>query len=189
MIALIVVGLLGFAAVGAGVYWMTIYNGLIVVKNDILKAWANIDVLLKQRHDEIPKIVKACEAYMQYEKGALAKVIELRGAAQNAQGVEAKAQAEGELSAGLRQVFALAEHYPQLQAQSSFQQLQSRISDLENQLADRREFYNESVNTYNIRIQSFPDSVVAGKMGLAPREMFRIADEDKKDAELDIKVP
>ncbi len=189
MVILIVLGILIFAVIGLIGYVVTIYNGLVVVKNDILKAWSNIDVLLKQRHDEIPKLIKACEAYMQFEKGTLTKVVELRNTAQNAQGVAQRAAAEGALSAGLGQLFAVAERYPELKAQSSFQQLQGRITDLENQLADRREFYNESVNAYNIRIQSFPDSLVAGFMSLAPHEMFQVAPEDKKDVDVDIKVP
>jgi LemA protein len=189
MTSLIVLGLLVFAVIGLGGYFFTIYNGLVLVKNNIEKAWANIDVLLKQRHDEIPKLIKACESYMTYEKGALTKIVDLRSAAQGAAGVAQRAEAEGQLSAGLRQLFALAENYPQLKAQSSFQQLQGRISDLESQLADRREFYNESVNNYNIRIQSLPDSFVASFMSLAPREMFKVAEADRQDVEINIQQP
>ena len=189
MIILIVAGIAAFGVIGLVAYMVGIYNGLVLVKNDILKAWANIDVLLKQRHDEIPKLIKACEAYMGYEKGALTKIVELRNTAQGAQGVAERAAAEGALSAGLGRIFALAENYPQLKAQASFQQLQERITGLESSIADRREFYNESVNVYNIRIQSFPDSLAAGFMGLAPHEMFQVAEEDKKDADIDIKVP
>ena len=147
-------------------YAFSIYNGLVSLRNNIEKAWANIDVLLKQRHDEIPKLIKACESYMKFEKDTLAKIVELRGAAQGATGVARRAEAEGQLGAGLRRLFAVAENYPELKSQASFQQLQGRISDLESQLADRREFYNESVNNYNIRIQSLPDSFVASFMNL-----------------------
>ena len=186
----LVVLILGlFVAIGLVSYFVTIYNGLIVVKNNIEKAWANIDVILKQRHDEIGKLLKACEGYMQYERDTFAKVIELRSQAQGAQGVADKAAKEAQLSAGLQRIFALAENYPQLKAQASFQQLQGRISELEGQIADRREFYNESVNNYNIRIQSLPDSFVAGFMSLMPHELFKVAETDRQDVEIKFSQP
>ena len=189
MSVFIVLGLLAFAVIGLVAYFFTVYNGLVLVKNNIDKAWANIDVLLKQRHDEIPKLIKACEAYMKFEKDTLTKIVELRSAAQGAAGVAQRAEAEGQLSAGLRRLFAVAENYPELKSQASFQQLQGRISDLESQLADRREFYNESVNNYNIRIQSLPDSFVASSMNLQPHEMFQVAEADRQDAEISIQQP
>jgi LemA protein len=188
MIALVLLGVVAFAVIGVVGYAATIYNGLVVVKNNILKSWSNIDVLLKQRSDEVPKLVKVCEAYAQFEKSTLTKVIELRNTAQSTQGVAQRAQAEGQLGAGLRQLFAVAESYPDLKAQASFRQLQERISGLESQIADRRELYNESVNNYNIRIQSFPDNLVAGMMSLAPHEMFQVSEAERKDVSVDIKV-
>lgn len=178
-----------FLVVGVVAYFVVVYNGLVGVKNNILKAWGNIDVLLKQRHDEIPKLIKTCEAYMKYEKDTFAKIVELRGAAQAAQGVADKASKEGELTQTLHKLFALAENYPELKAQSSFQQLQGRISDLENQIADRRELYNESVNNYNIRIESVPDMFVAGLMGLNRQEMFKVDEADRRDVDININVP
>jgi LemA protein len=189
MVGMIILGVVAFVVIGTVLYLVAIYNGLIVVKNDIQKAWGNIDVLLKQRHDELPKLIKTCETYMAYEKGTLTKVIELRSAAQGAQGVAAKAQAENALSATLHKLFALAENYPQLKAESTFQNLQNRISGLENQIADRREFYNESVNNYNIRIASIPDLFVARLMNLNPQEMFKVSDEDRRDVDINIAVP
>ncbi|MBI4369533.1 MAG: LemA family protein [Elusimicrobia bacterium] len=189
MAGLIAVGIAAFVVLGFAAYAVTVYNGLIIVKNNILKAWGNIDVLLKQRHDEIPKLIKTCEAYMKYEKETLAKIIELRNSAVGAGSVAAKATAEGELTATLHKLFALSENYPDLKAQSSFQQLQGRITDLENQIADRREFYNESVNNFNIRIQSFPDTIVAGMMGLAAQEMFKVSEQDRQDVDININVP
>lgn len=189
MAGMIVLAVLGFVVVGGVLYAIGIYNGLIVVKNDIAKAWGNIDVLLKQRHDELPKLIKTCEAYMTYEKETLTKVIELRNTAQSARGVAAKAQSEGELTGALHKLFALAENYPQLKAESSFQHLQQRISGLENQIADRREFYNESVNTYNIRIASIPDLFVARLMNLQAQEMFKVSEEDRRDVDINIAVP
>ncbi|HAM36097.1 MAG TPA: LemA family protein [Elusimicrobia bacterium] len=189
MISLVILGLSICLILGLAGYLVAVYNGLIVLKNNIEKAWANIDVLLKQRHDEVPKLVKTCEGYLQYERDAISKVIELRSNAQCAQGVAAKAAKEAELSAGLRRIFALAEAYPNLKAQASFQQLQGRISDLESQIADRREFHNESVNNYNIRIQSLPDSFVASFMSLMPREMFKIMPTDRQDAGMNFNQP
>ncbi len=185
----VVIGILVLLVAVALIYFVTVYNGLIVVKNNIPKAWSNIDVLLKQRHDELPKLIKTCESYMKYEKDTLAKVIELRSSAMSAGGVAEKARVEGELTRTLGKLFVLAENYPDLKAQAQFQQLQHRISDLENQIADRREFYNESVNNYNIRIESLPDSFVAGFMGLKSQEMFKISAEETKDVDININVP
>lgn len=182
-------GIIVLIAVIAGLYFITIYNGLIAVKNNIPKAWSNIDVLLKQRHDELPKLVKTCEGYMKYEKETLTKVIELRSSAMSAGGIAAKARVEGELTQTLGKLFALAENYPDLKAQASFQQLQNRISDLENQIADRREFFNESVNNYNIRIESLPDSIIAGFMSLKPQEMFKVSAEDRHDVDIRFNLP
>jgi LemA protein len=168
-------------------YFVVIYNGLIAVKNNIDKAWANIDVLLKQRHDEIPKLIDICKGYMEHERGTLEAVIKARQNVMAAQGPAAIGQAEGALQASMRQLFALAENYPNLKAQSSFQQMQERVSALESQIADRREFYNDSVNTYNIRIESLPDSVVAGMLHLTPREMYKVKAADTEDVKISFK--
>lgn len=187
--ALILGGVLLFLLLGAAGYLATLYNGLVVVKNNILKAWGNIDVLLKQRHDEIPKLVKLAETYMKYEKDALSNIIALRNSASAAQGVASKAVKEGELTGALHKLFALSENYPDLKANASFQQLQNRISALENQIADRREFYNDSVNNYNIRIQSFPDLFVAGFMNLKAQEMFKVSEAERGDVSVEMKLP
>jgi LemA protein len=184
LVLIVVVVLVVLAAVG---YLVAIYNGLILVKNNIDKAWANIDVLLKQRHDELPKLIEVCKGYMDHEKTVLDRVMQARQALMAAPGPAQKGQAEGALQGALRQLFALAENYPDLKAQASFQQLQTRVSALESQIADRREFYNDSVNTYNIRIASIPDMFVAAPMGLTPREMFKVADTDKEDVKISFK--
>jgi LemA protein len=189
MTLLIVLGIVAFVVVGSILYFVAVYNGLVVVKNDIQKAWANIDVLLKQRHDELPKLIKTCESYMGYEKGTLTQIVELRNSAQAARSIGDKAQAEGRLTGALQGFFALAENYPQLKADTTFQNLQQRISGLENQIADRREFYNESVNNYNIRIASLPDVFVARMMNLQPQEMFKVSEDDRRDVDINIAVP
>ncbi|MBI5554338.1 MAG: LemA family protein [Elusimicrobia bacterium] len=171
-------------------YIITLYNGLIQVSRNIAKAWANIDVLLKQRHDEIPKLVKVCEQFVQYERSILEKVIALRTAAMQATTVHDKAVKEGELNKALSGIWAVGEAYPELKSNTNIIQLQSRISSLESELADRREFYNDSVNQYNIRIHQFPDMIVAGMMGMTEdREMFKVSAEDQQDGDITLSLP
>ena len=163
------------AVVVLAVYVIGIYNHLVRLKHNVSKAWSNIDVLLKQRHDEIPKLVETCKQYMKYEQETLEKVMLARSrvaeARQN-QDVAGLGAAEGALRMGLGQLFALAEDYPDLRANENFQHLQGRISSLENGIADRREFYNESVNINNIGIEQFPDLIVARLFGFGPRDLL-----------------
>src|SRR5512146_2773129 len=163
----ILIGLVIFLVViGFILYFITIYNSLVRLKNDIDKAWSNIDVLLKQRHDELPKLIETCKGYMQYEQATLQKVIEARNAYTQSSSITQKAQADNMITAALKSLFALSESYPDLKANNNFMQLQKRISELEERIADRREFYNDDVNTYNIRIQPLPDVFVASMMGI-----------------------
>lgn len=166
------------------IYLVMIYNGLVNCKNNVAKAWANIDVLLKQRHDELPKLIDTCKQYMQYEQATLEKIIQARGmvaSAREAQNLTALGNAEGLLRSGLGSLFALAESYPELQANQQFQHLQSRITGLENAIADRREFYNDSVNLYNIRTEMFPDVMLARRFGFTPKQMLSFASEELSD--------
>ena len=165
-------------------YFIGIYNGLIRLKNNLKKAWANIDVLLKQRHDELPKLIEVCKGYMTYEKGLLETITKARSIYQGAQNMQDKAQADNMISGALKTLFAVAENYPTLKANEEFMHLQTRISSLESEIADRREFYNESVNNYNIKIQSFPDVIIANMMSFRQEELFKVAEEDKKDVEI-----
>ena len=176
--------LIGFLVVGAVGYALTIYNGLVALRNNIGRSWANIDVLLKQRHDELPKLVKTCEGYMQHERAVFDKLSEARGALMAAKSVGQRAEAESLLTRALGQFFAVAEAYPNLKADQSFLQLQHRISDVENQIADRREFYNDIVTTLNTRIQQIPDTWVAEWMKLKPAEWFRATESDRRDVEV-----
>jgi LemA protein len=170
-----------FAILGVIAYVVTIFNGLIALKNDIAKAWANIDILLKQRHDELSKLLDVCKGYMDYERDTLQKITQARSMYQQAVSVDQKAQADQSMTSALRGFFAVAENYPQLKANDNFTRLQSRITELESQIADRREFYNDSVNTFNIRIQQMPDTFVASFMNLTPRTMFKVEEGDKAD--------
>ncbi len=160
------------------IYVVTLYNSLVKVKNAVAKAWANIDVLLKQRHDELPKLVDTCRQYMQFEQSTLEKVIQARSsvsAARQSQDMSALGLAEGALRSGLGQLFALAESYPELKSNEQFLHLQSRISGLENAIADRREFYNESVNINNVAIEQFPGVLLARSFNFKSFELLKFA--------------
>ena len=179
----IVLGLLAAVIV----YGIVLYNNLVSLKHNVSKAWSNIDVLLKQRHDELPKLVETCKQYMKYEQETLERVMKARAAVHQAResgDVKALGPAESRLRVGLGNLFAVAEAYPDLKANNNFQHLQSRISGLENAIADRREFYNESVNLNNIRIEQFPDAIIARWFAFGPRDLLEFGDEEKRDVDL-----
>lgn len=169
------------------IYVVGLYNGLVGLKNGVTKAWANIDVLLKQRHDELPKLVEACKAYMKHEREVLENVIRARSAVANASeahDINALGRAEGALRAGLSRLFALAEAYPDLKATEQFSHLQSRITGLENAIADRRELYNDSVNLNNVGVEEFPAVLVANLFGFKRHPLLRFAAEETKDVDV-----
>lgn len=166
------------------VYTASLYNSLVRLKNDIDKAWANIDVLLKERHDELPKLIETCKGYMQYEQKTFDLITEARSASQRASTIDQKAQADTMLTGALKSLFAVAENYPQLKADASFADLEQRITALEERIADRREFFNDNVNVYNTRIQQIPDAFLARAMNLQPRVLYRAAPEDRRDVEV-----
>lgn len=170
------------------VIWAIImYNGLVVLKHNVSQAWSNIDVLLKQRHDELPKLVETAKQYMKYEQETLEKVMRARSAVRGAQergDMEALGMAEGQLRAGLMDFYAVAEAYPDLKANTSFQHLQQRITGLENMIADRREFYNASVNLNNVRIEQFPDVLIAQLFRFRPFKLLTFREDEIKDTDL-----
>lgn len=168
-------------------YGIVVYNGLVQLKHNVAKAWANIDVLLKQRHDELPKLVEVCRQYKQFEQETLARVTEARARVSSARenhDIAALGAAEGMLRAGIGQIFAVAEAYPELRANEHFMQLQGRISALENAIADRRELYNESVNVHNIRIEQFPDIFVARFFQFVAQPLLEFASAEKADVDM-----
>lgn len=178
--------LLGIVVI-AVLYAVIVYNGLVQLKHNVAKAWANIDVLLKQRHEELPKLVEVCRQYKQFEQETLQRVTEARARVANArehQDVTALGKAEGMLRMGLGQIFAVAEAYPELRANEHFMQLQSRITALENAIADRREWYNESVNLHNVRIEQFPDLVVARIFQFEAKPLLEFSSAEKADVDL-----
>ncbi|MFZ5513386.1 MAG: LemA family protein [Pseudomonadota bacterium] len=183
-IALIVI----LALIGALLlYGVLIYNNLVSLKHGVSKAWSNIDVLLKQRHDELPKLVETCRQYMKFEQETLERVMRARNqvqAAREAHDVRDLGQAEGELRLGLGNLFAVAEAYPELKANETFQHLQARISGLESSIADRREFYNESVNANNVRIEQFPDVIVARLFAFKPFDLLEFSEGEKADVDM-----
>ena len=172
--------------IGSVSWFFTIYNGLIHVKENIKKSWANIDVLLMQRSDEIPKLIKVLRSFVKHEKTMFDNVMDARESYLGANSITEKADADNQISGALKSVFALSEAYPELRSNDNFLNLQDRISGLENEIADRRELYNESVNNYNIRIQSLPDLVIANAMGLNQEEMFKVDEAKKKDVDIDL---
>jgi LemA protein len=179
---------IGFALVALTGYGIAIYNGLVALRNQIGRSWANIDVLLKQRHDELPKLVETCKGYMQHERAVFDKLSDARAALAGARGVGQRAEAENMLTRALGQLFAVAEAYPNLKADQAFLQLQNRISELENSIADRREFYNDTVTLFNTRIQSVPDNIVANWMNFTAAELFKADERDREDVRIDFKM-
>lgn len=160
------------------VIWaISIYNGLIALRQRTNQAFADIDVQLKQRHDLIPNLVETVKGYAAHESGTLDAVVKARNAAIAAPGVEQKVAAENMLSGALRQLFALSESYPDLKANQNFQQLQSELSDIENKLAASRRFYNNAVQEYNTGIEQFPAAVFAGMFGFSHRTFFDLGEE------------
>jgi LemA protein len=160
------------------VIWaISIYNGLVSMRQRTNQAFADIDVQLKQRHDLIPNLVETVKGYAAHERGTLEAVIQARNTAIAAPGVEQKVQAENMLTGALRQLFALSENYPNLKANANFQQLQDQLSDIENKLAASRRFFNNAVQEYNTGIQVFPASLFAGMFGFTQRPFFDLGEE------------
>ena len=169
------------------IYGISLYNNLVQVKHAVSKAWANIDVLLKQRHDELPKLIEVCKQYKQFEQSTLQKVIEARSQVQSArenQNIPALGQAEGALRASIGGLFAVAEAYPELKTNEQFMQLQTRITGLENGIADRREFYNDAVNINNVAIEQFPAALIAGMFSFTAKPLLEFSAAEKTDVDI-----
>ena len=173
-----------FGIVGIIVYAVGLYNTLVRLSNNIDKAWSNIDVVLKQRHDELPKLVDVCNSYMKHERETLEGVTNARSVYGRSTSVDDKAKAENQLTQALGRLFAVAEQYPDLKANQEFLNVQQRISVLESTIADRREFYNDSVNLYNIRIEQITALWVAQQIGYKARPLLTVAQSDREDVRL-----
>ena len=169
------------------IYVISLYNNLVQLKHGVSKAWANIDVLLKQRHDELPKLVEVCKQYKQFEQETLQRVIAARSQVQTAregQDIGALGKAESMLRMGLGSIFAVAEAYPELKANENFMQLQTRITGLENGIADRRELYNESVNIFNVCIEQFPAVLIANIFQYSAKPLLEFSSAEKTDVDM-----
>ncbi len=183
----ILLSLIVVVAVVVVIYIIVVYNRLVSIRHNVDRAWANIDILLKQRHDELPKLIASCKQYMQHERETLSRVTEARGrvAAANESGdLAGLGMAEGLLRASLGLLFAVAENYPDLKADRTFAHLQGRITGLESQIADRREYYHDSVNINNISIEVFPDLFVARWFHFGPRDLLEFSEEEKADVDV-----
>ena len=184
IVGLAVLAVLVIIVIAVIMYFVGLYNSLVTFKNNIDRSFSNIDVLLKQRHDELPKLIETCKGYMQYEQKTLQAVTEARTAFMRATTPAEKAQADNLVSGALKTLFAVAEKYPDLKANTNFMQLQGRITELETKIAAQRGAYNEDVNTFNIRIAQIPANFVAGIMGLQPHALFQVVEADREDVKV-----
>ena len=184
MMAMLILLFLLLALVG---YLIGVYNGLVRVRAAVKLAWSNIDVLLVQRHDELPKLVEVCRQYMQYEAATLERVMRARAGVDTARSsgnLSSLGAAERDLRSGLTGLYAVAENYPQLKASEPFRHLQERISGLETAIADRREVYNEAANINNVRIATFPDVLIARLGDFPAVQLLHFAADQKADVDL-----
>lgn len=166
-------------------YVVSLYNGLVQVKNNVDQAWANIDVLLKQRADELGKLIDSVKAYLGYERDLLTRLTTLRTQVGSGGGPsEARLEAEREIGSTIGRLLAVSENYPDLKSSGNFLELQRRITGLEEQIAHRREFYNDSVNLNNVRMEQFPDSLLAPMAGLQRRSLFQATPDERADVEV-----
>jgi len=157
-----------------------LYNGLIQLVNTCNKAWANMEVLLKQRSNEIPNLISCVKGYMKHEKETLELLTKARSMILQDQSLTRKAAVDDVMTHLLKTLFAVAEDYPELKANENFLHLQQRLTGLENELSDRREFFNDAVMIYNTRIQSFPDLLIAKVFHFNPKTYFKATKEDKQ---------
>ena len=176
------------AIVGVAAYVATIYNSLVQVKHNVDQSWSNIDVLLKQRGDELGKLIDAVKGYLTYERDLLTRLTTLRSQAGRGGPDESRLAAEREIGAGVGRIFAVAENYPDLKSSGNFLELQRRITALEEQIAHRREFYNDAVNINNSRMEQVPDRLLAGAAGLQRRPLFEATAEERRDVDVSARL-
>ena len=161
-------------------YLIVVYNGLVSLRQRVTQAYADIDVQLKQRHDLIPNLVETVKGYAGHERSTLEAVVQARNAALTASGPAQQAAAEGALSGALDRLIALGEAYPDLKANTNFQQLQTELANVENKLAAARRFFNNAVSEYNAAIEAFPAVLFARSMGFTSREFFDVGEAQRQ---------
>ena len=164
------------------IFVIGMYNSLVRLRVQCDNAWSDIDVQLKRRYDLIPNLVETVKGYAGHEKGTLEGVVAARNQAMNTQGPAAKADAENVLTSALRQVFALAEAYPQLRAVESFTQLQNTLNQVEDSIQNARRYYNAVVRDLNTKIVQFPSSIIAGMFNITPRQFFEVSAPAEREA-------
>lgn len=187
MPTLLVIAIVSSILILGLLYLIVIYNRLVSLKHEVQKAWSNIDVLLRQRHDELPKLVETCKQYLRHEKDTLIRVMEARAGVSTAldqRDVKALGVAEAGLRKSLVNLLAVVEAYPDLKGDESFRRLESRITNLETEIADRREFYNDSVNSNNVRLEQFPDVIIAQLFQFRAFPLLRFEEEETRDVDL-----
>ena len=161
--------------------FVTMYNGLVRLRNRVDNAWSQIDVQLKRRHDLIPNLVETVKGYAKHEAETLEKVVQARNMAMNAQGVAATAQAENVLTGALKSLFALSEAYPDLKANTNFLELQEELTSTEDRVAYSRQFFNDTVLKYNNKIQTIPSNIIAGMFNFTAREFFEVDEPEARE--------
>ena len=178
MVLIIVVVLIVLAII----FLIGLYNSIVQLKVRADSAWSDIDIQLKRRHDLIPNIVETVKGYAAHEKGTFENISKWRSAAMSATGPADRAQAENQLTGALRQLFAVAEAYPELKASEQFTGLQNSLQEVEDALQNARRYYNAVVRDYNTRIATFPANVFAGMMGFQPRQFFELSAPAEREA-------
>ncbi|MDO8240512.1 MAG: LemA family protein [Candidatus Moranbacteria bacterium] len=178
-------GLIFLGIIVLAVLWAVgIYNGLITLKNRVDEAWSDIDVQLKRRYDLIPNLINTVKGYAAHEKDVFEKVTQARTMAMNAGSTEEKAGAENMLSGALKSLFAVSESYPDLKANQNFLELQRELTDTEDKIQASRRFYNGNVRDFNIKIELFPNNIIAGMLNFAKREFFEAKEGEKENVEV-----
>ena len=183
---LVIIVVLALVGLGLAVWLVGVYNGLVQLRNNNEKAWSNLDVLLQQRHDELTKLVDAVRGSMKHERGVLEDVTRLRGGYDAAKGSEEKVRVENELNQTFGRLRVTWEAYPDLKANQGVLQLLQRISALESEIADRREFFNDSITVYNTAIRRFPDLLAASAFAYSRRDLLAVPDALKQDVKVDL---
>jgi LemA protein len=175
--------------VGLAFMSINIYNALVSLRRQVERAWANIDVILKQRFDEIPQLIQVIEQYAGYEAGILKNLAEARANYGQARTIGDKIEASQAMSIALKGIAAIGESYPELKANQNFIQLQNRVSQLESTIADRREIYNEAVTNFNTRIDQFPDVFAARILGYQQQNLFQVSEAERTAPSLKMNLP
>ena len=182
IVAIVVLGVIVVIGLGVALWAVGSYNGLVRMREGVKAGWSQIEVMLKRRHDLIPNLVETVKGYAGHESETLENVIAARNQAVSARGVESQAKAEGQLTGAMRQLFAVAESYPDLKANQNFSQLQGELSNTENGIAGQRQSYNNTVQTYNASLQSFPTNLLAGPFGFAQQPFFETTTTEEREA-------